>query len=311
MARPRNKIADWLAYLGLRVGESLLHAMGFAVSYRLAALAGWLLYHFDGRHRRRALAHLRLSFPDWSEAQCWRVARRSFRSMVFMGMELLFTPRRITVATYRRHVRLREMSEAIRLMTSRRSPAILVTGHFGNWEVAGYMTAAVGLPTATVARHIDNPLLHEHILGVRQRAGQRIIDKKGAATEAAEVLAANGVLTFVADQDAGKKGLFVDYFGRKASTYKSIGLLAMLYRAPICVMESRRLDEGFHFEVSCRRVIRPEEWDAQDNPLRWITQEYTTALEQAARSDPGQYFWMHRRWKNRPRGEPRGQDGVA
>ncbi len=311
MARPRNILLDRLAYLALRLIEMFLHMGGWSFNYRLAEILGWVLFHVDAKHRRRAMAHLRNSFPDWPERRVRRVAYRSVVNMVTMGMEVLFTTRKITPTSYMRHVSLAGMGPVIEKMLRRDGPVILVTGHFGNWEVAGYFTSMVGLPTATIARHIDNPLVHEHVLGVRERAGQRIIDKKGAAGPSAEVMDARGVLTVVCDQDAGRRGLFVDYFGRPASTYKSIGLLAMTYRAPICVIVCRRLSRRYEFRIECHRIVEPHEWDAQDDPLRWITQTYTRALESAVRTAPEQYFWVHRRWKNRPRGQERGEDGIG
>src|SRR5207302_3983874 len=99
-------------------------------------------------------------------------------------------------------------------------------GHYGNWEVLGYMLATLGFDTTSVARPLDNRYVNRWLLGVRERKGQRIIDKRGAMTDIAPLLDRGGTVAFIADQDAGRKNLFVDFFGRKASTYKSIGLLA-------------------------------------------------------------------------------------
>jgi KDO2-lipid IV(A) lauroyltransferase len=95
----------------------------------------------------------------------------------------------------------------------------------------------------------------------------------------------------------------VDFFGRKASTYKSIGLLAMQYETPVIIGYSRRLNDEFKFAVGAQDVIYPQDWKSQDDPLRYITQRYTKALEDIVRQDPGQYWWVHRRWKTRPKGE--------
>src|SRR6185503_3598269 len=110
-------------------------------------------------------------------------------------------------------------------------------------------------------------------------------------------------VAFVADQNAGSKGMFVDFFGRKASAYKSIGLLAMQHDCPIVCGYARRLDDRFKFVVGVQDVIFPADWKQQVDPLRYITQRYTTALEDIVRQDPGQYWWVHRRWKSRPKGE--------
>ena len=138
---------------------------------------------------------------------------------------------------------------------------------------------------------------------MREKAGQKIIDKKGAAELFDKVASTGATLCFVADQDAGQKGLFVDFFGRKASTYKSIGLLAITNNIPIAVGYSRRIDNHFYFEIGCSRIIFPEECADKKDPLRWVTAEYTKAIEQFVREDPTQYWWLHRRWRHRPKEE--------
>ncbi len=119
--------------------------------------------------------------------------------------------------------------------------------------------------------------------------------------EARSILERGCALAFIADQSAGRKGVFVDFFGRPASTYKSIGLLAMATESPIAVGYSRRIGDAFRFEVGVNRLIRPDEWATHEHPLRWITQEFSKAMEDFIRVDPGQYWWMHRRWKTPPR----------
>jgi len=311
MAKPRNKLMDVLQYLALRLFAMFVHMFPLEMNYRTARWIGDLLYRFDRRHRHRAMEHLRRSFPDWDERKIRRVARASMRNMIYLGLEVLFTTRLITPGYWRRHVRLNLRPQNVRLMLERPMPLIYVTGHFGNWEVVGYTLAAVGFPLYAVARPLDNPYVDEYILGVRQKRGMTILAKKGATAQIPDILRRKGVVCFIADQDAGRKGMFVDFFGRKASTYKSIGLLAMEHNAAIVAGYGKRLDEKYHFEIAVERTIYPHEWKDKDDPLEWVTQEYTAALEQAIRRAPEQYLWVHRRWKHRPKGEQPGPDGVA
>jgi KDO2-lipid IV(A) lauroyltransferase len=163
--------------------------------------------------------------------------------------------------------------------------------------------ATLGFETTSIARPLDNPHVNRWLLGVREKQGQKIVAKKGATSEVTEVLGGHGTVGFIADQNAGSKGIFVDFFGRKASTYKSIGLLAMEYEVPVVVGYARRLGDRFRFEVGVQDVIYPDDWKDQPDPLRYITQRYTKGIEDFVRADPGQYLWVHRRWKTRPKGE--------
>ncbi|MCE5326099.1 MAG: hypothetical protein LLG01_06755 [Planctomycetaceae bacterium] len=311
MAKPRNKVLDYLQYVGLRLFAMGVHMFSWRANYATARLIGNILYRLDKRHRNRALQHLRLSFPDWPQERYEQVARASVRSLVYLGMEVLLTTRLIKPTSWRRYVKLLQDPEQIRMLTEHRTPIILITGHLGNWEVLGYTLATLGFDCYAVARSLDNPYANEYILGYREKTGLRILDKKGATEQVDGILAAGGVVGFIADQDAGRKGMFVDFFGRKASTYKSIALLAINHKATLIVGYGHRLNEEFSFDFGISCVITPDQWADQDDPVRWITQAYTSGLEEAIRRCPEQYLWVHRRWKHRPKGEEPGPDGIA
>jgi KDO2-lipid IV(A) lauroyltransferase len=306
MARERKQRKDWvdrLLYVALRLVAAALHCFPVDTNLRTAKFIGTLMYRFDRKHRERAMGNLRRSFPDMSEQRRARMAERSMQHLVMLGVEVLFTTRLIHLDTYRRFVELTNFRDVLGLMLRGDRGLIMLTGHYGNWEVLGYVLATLGFPTTSIARPLDNPYVSEYVFGVRERTGQRIIAKKGATTEVTEVLDQKGTVGFIADQNAGSKGLFVDFFGRKASTYKSIGLLAMEYEVPVVIGYARRVGDRFRFQVGVQDVIYPEDWKAQDDPLRYITQRYTKGIEDFVRDDPGQYLWVHRRWKTRPKGE--------
>lgn len=301
--KQRNDFVDRLQYLALRLVAAALHCFPVDTNLQTAKLIGSLLYRFDKRHRERALGNLRRSFPEMSERRRAAMAERSMQQMVMLGVEVLFTTRLIRLDTYSRYVELANFREVLDLMLRSERGLIMLTGHYGNWEVLGYVLATLGFPTTSIARPLDNPYLSDYVFGVREKTGQRIIGKKGATTEVTEVLDRKGTVGFIADQNAGSKGMFVDFFGRKASTYKSIGLLAMEYEVPVVIGYARRVNDRFHFIVGVQDVIYPEDWKSQDDPLRYITQRYTKGIEDFVRADPGQYLWVHRRWKSRPKGE--------
>ena len=309
--KSRNNVTDYLTYLGVRVFEMAIKMFGVKANYATAALIGDAMYFFDKRHRERAIRHLELSFPEWDKKKVRHIARLSMRNMLYLAIEVLFTPLLVTPSQWRKYVTLVNQKENIRHLLREKRGAVYLTGHFGNWEVIGYTMATVGFPVYAVARPLDNPYLNEHILGVRERTGMTILDKRGAAEQSDDILEGCGAVSFIADQDAGRKGCFVDFFGRKASTYKSIALLAMRYEIPIIVGYGKRTEENFKFEIGVQRIIDPTEWEDKDDPLKWVTQEYTTALEEVIRTAPEQYLWVHRRWKHRPKGEETPKDGIA
>lgn len=311
MAKPRNKYLDCVVYVIYRVLESFVLMIDVRTNYRIFRVLGDLWYRFDRCHRNRALEHLRRSFPDWDEAEYHRVARESMRNLLYLVMEMMFTPRLFKPGSWRRHGYLTKQSESIRLMIEQKVPLIHITGHFGNWEILAYTMSMGGFRTYVVARPLDNPYISDYVMGLREKSGLRILYKKGVSMLADDILNSRGSLSWVADQDAGRKGFFVDFFGRPASTFKSIALLGMRHNAPIIVAYALRLGPCYKFEVGIQRVVTPDEWADKDNPQLWITQEYTKALEELVREHPEQYLWVHRRWKHRPKGESPAPDGVS
>jgi KDO2-lipid IV(A) lauroyltransferase len=298
-----RELFDWSVYVAARLVAVAMHVFPVNVNLQTARLLGSGMYLIDKRHRERALGNLRRSFPELSEKQRERLARRSMQQMVMLFVEVLFTTRLIRLDTWRRYVELENFGDVLELLVRRERGLLLLTGHYGNWEILGYVLATLGFETVSIARPLDNRYLSEFLFGVRERTGQKIIAKKGATPEVQATLQDKGAVGFIADQNAGTKGLFVDFFGRKASTYKSIGLVAMEYDAPVVIGYARRVNDRFHFHVGAQDIIYPQDWKSQDDPLRYITQRYTKAIEDVVRVDPGQYWWVHRRWKTRPKGE--------
>lgn len=303
MAKPRNDRIDYLQYLALRVVHMMMHCWPVQWNLRLAQYIGDVLFYLDAKHRKRAMHNLARSFPHYSQTKVALLARESMRQTIMLFVEVLFTTRLIRIDTFTRYVKLGDFRQTLGLLMDRHRGLIMLTGHYGNWEILGYVLATLGFPTVSVARPLDNPYVNQWLLGVREKKGQRIVDKKGATQDITRTLEQHGTVGFIADQNAGPKGIFVDFFGRKASTYKSIGLLAMQYEVPIIVGYARRIGTSFRFEVGTQDIIYPRDWKDQDQPLHYITQRYTKAIEDFVSAEPGQYLWIHRRWKTRPKGE--------
>jgi KDO2-lipid IV(A) lauroyltransferase len=109
------------------------------------------------------------------------------------------------------------------------------------------------------------------------------------------------VLATLADQDAGQRGLFVDFFGRPASTHKAVALMAQMHNVPMVVAGMVHVGEPLRFHVEVEDVIDPEEYAERADAIPAMTQRFTSALERIVRRHPEQYFWLHRRWKHQPK----------
>lgn len=298
--KKHNPIMDLLVYLALRILIVFLYLFDVETNLNTACFLGRLLWKYYHRGRNRALDNLRASFPDKSEQWVWETGRRSFEHIAMLAIDTLFTPRLVKKYNWRNYSRYKNVERAKWLMQQGQG-LVMVGGHYSNFEITGYLMGLFGFNIYSIARPLDNKFINKYLYEVRQCVGQKIIDKKGAAKLMGKTASSGSTLCFIADQDAGKKGIFVDFFGRKASTYKSIGLIAITNNVPIAVGYSRRTDNRFYFEIGVNRIISPEEWTGLDDPLEWVTAEYTKAIENFVREDPSQYWWLHGRWKHQPK----------
>jgi len=301
MSRPRSVVVDYLVYLLVRLLVAFIQLLPYETACQVAAGLAWLAYHVDRRHRLVAAENLRHAFPGrYSEAELDALVRAVYRHFCTLVVDIIRLPRKLQPNTWRRHVHMDEPHWS-RLVLSGR-PLLIVTGHFGNWEMGGYAIGLLGIRSCAVARPLDNPFLDDYLRRFRERTGQKLLAKKGDFDQMEAILAHGGVLATLGDQDAGERGLFVDFFGRPASTHKAIALLALEHKVPAVVVGVAKVGSNpLRYEAIIEDVILPEEHEGKPDAVRAMTQRFTTALERLVRRHPEQYFWLHRRWKHQPK----------
>ena len=293
----RRKIVDFLVYVVVRILICIVQAMRVETGHRLARVLARLfcdVLHVRGSVVDDNLAH---AFPEMSASERSRLARRMWEHLFLLVLEVAHTPRKIHETNWRDYVQLTNERALVRALLDDR-PLLIIAAHLGNFEVGGYVLGILGFPTYTVARTLDNPYLDRFVNRFRGRTGQHIIPKNGGYAQITEVLSRGGTMTFLADQYAGPKGCWVEFFGRPASAHKAIGLLALDSSAQMSVSTARRLDRPMQFDMVNHATMDPHEASHAGSTVRDLTQWYTTRLEELVRCMPDQYWWLHRRWKD-------------
>jgi KDO2-lipid IV(A) lauroyltransferase len=325
MARKaRNRAADYAVYLAVRLFVCALQAMSPRAAYALADAVGWLGYTLVKSRRRVALENVRAAFPDLTPEAADRIVRGMFAHFATSLVELALLPRKLHLTNWRKYMVLSGV-EVPPLLRDR--AALIVTAHFGNWEMAGFALGLLGFRTFAIARVLDNPHLERYALWFRQRTGQTIIAKNDDFDRLNAALKRGAKVATLADQDAGPKGVFVDFFGRPASTHKAIALMAIEFDAVLLVIGIPRVARADYpqrpdydpssplsplfYHVRCADVIDPREYAQEPNAVKLITARYTAALEALIRQHPEQYFWLHRRWKHQPKAKGRAAEPKA
>jgi KDO2-lipid IV(A) lauroyltransferase len=299
MAHRRSTRKDYLVYLAVRILVCVVQAMSWSWGLNLARALAWLAYRLDRRHRLVAADNIRQAFPHLDEAAVDRMVRASYLHLTTMVIEMIRLPRVLhphNVYDYVEH----EDKERLLSWGQTGRPCLILTGHFGNWEVLSYVAGMIGLRGGIVARRLDNPYLDRFLARLRRNTGLTLLDKSADYPRILQLLQQKASLGMVGDQDAGSRGLFVNFFGRPASTFKSIALLSLEYQAPILVVSVARVAQPMCYRLYFEEAILPEEFAQRPDATLAITQRYTDALERMVRRHPEQYFWLHRRWKHQP-----------
>jgi KDO2-lipid IV(A) lauroyltransferase len=301
MSKPRSRIVDFAVYLAVRVFVCIIQGLSLEAGCTLANIIAWLAYRIDRRHREVAMDNLCHALGDrTTAAERDAIVRSVYKHFCQVIIEISHLPRRMHPQNWRRYTAVVGGRRLVDCLLSDR-PILLLTGHYGNWEMAGYVLGLLGFPIHSVARPLDNPYLEDYLRRFRERTGQKLLAKKGDFEKMQDILVQGGLLGTLADQDAGKRGIFVNFFNRPASTHKANAFLSLQYNVPILVSVARNAGRPFQYEMIAEELILPEDYEKHPDPVTAITQRFTSTLERLIREVPEQYFWLHRRWKHQPR----------
>ena len=283
-----------------------LAAVPLAVAFRIAEALTWLVYLLDRLHRRIGMINLGIAFPEKSLAERRRILRESFLNLGRMAAELAHLPR-MTAAEIHDRVRFADEAwwgEAIGW--ERPSGVMILSGHFGNWELLVYAHGLRGHPVHMVHRAIGNPLVDRWLNELRRGAGTKLIRKRTAARDVLHALREKELLVLPFDQNSVRgMGIFVDFFGLPASTNAGLARIAVRAEAPIVPAFIVRDGRTARHTVHVLPVIYPTRGADFDADVLALTKQCSAIFEDMVRRYPEQWLWMHKRWKTRPPGEPK------
>lgn len=261
------------------------------------------MVHRIGIRREVVEENLRLAFPEKDGPWLARTVLAAYEHLGRETAAILRLSRLDAKAILDRTIPVgwNEMQEALSLKRG----LLLVSGHFGNWEIAAAAVAARGEPIAAIVRRQGNRLVDDRLQQLRRNLGIETIYQSDAPSRVPRILRANGVVGIVGDQDARRTGIFVPFFGRPASTHRGPALFAMRLGAPVMSCVARRLPgPDLMYEVVGEHVDVQRTGNL-DADIQTLTAAVALRLETQVRSAPEQYFWFHRRWKTRPPGDQR------
>lgn len=300
--RRRSRLRHRLEHALFRLAAGALRLLPPGSAARLGRGAGRVFLSLAGSRRRILLTNLAHAFPEKSRTELAAIARASVEGFGTALMEFIESSR------YGRQEILSRLTfsgeEHLAAARARGKGVILLTAHFGSWELGLLGTGLAIEPIAGVLRPLDNPYLESELGFRRTRFGNRPIPKKEAVREVLKAMRRNEMVAFLVDQNVlAAEAVFVPFFGRDAATTPSLALIQQRTGAAVVPFFSWPLGQG-RYRIGFEPPILPDESPGEDlsraERARRATARYTQVVENAIRKEPAAWLWIHNRWRTRP-----------
>ena len=301
----QGKLQTFLEYAAAKSVLVTLGHLPAPAALKLGRTVGKLAYALATNLRKTGATNLRLAFPEKTEAERQALLRECFDSL---GRQLGFFSQFAT----RSLDELKSMIEPHGLEHLEAAKAnlnggglLLFTAHLGAWELTSFGPSLFGHPFSFLVRRIDNAKIEQFVDRTRRRFGNETIDKLSAARSMVKLLRSNGVLGLLPDLNAlDAEAIFIDFFGVPAATNFIMAKLALRTKSPIIPIFAPWKEEKGKYELIVGPPVSFAPTGNEDEDVRALTTTLSLLIETQIRRYPGQWLWIHKRWKTRPKGEP-------
>lgn len=289
-------IAEWGVVLGL---GKLLNWLPESCAYAVGEGAARVWYGVDRRHRAIAAESLAASFPGrYTPAELEHVVRAVFENLGRTAVDVARSDRLLS-RTAGTPVEW-DGYEHLLAARARGKGVLVISAHFGPWELLPPVWVLRDEPVYVVARPLDNPRLDDLLNGLRARGGTRVIRKRDAVHAILRALRGGGTVGILIDQHVSEReGVVVPFFGRPASTASAPALIAQRSGASVIPMSIVRQPGRGRYRILIGTEIVVRRSGDLKADLVENTARFTAAIEAMIREQPEQWFWVHRRWKTR------------
>ena len=299
----RGRLQTRLEYAVARVLLAGLGILPRRLAFAVGRGLGRVGYFVCGSLRRTGTRNLDIAFPDLDAKEKQRLLRGTFDSLGrLLGM---FSQMSVITADELRQIVHCEGLDYLRVAQASDAGVIMFTAHLGAWELTSFGLSAFGHPLSFLVRRLDNDLVEELIDEVRQRFGNRTLDKNAVSRQALRELNEGGLLGMLPDVNMlAREGVFVDFFGTPASTTSMLAKLALRTGAPVIPIFAPWDDQRQQYLLQIEAPLVFERTGDETQDVQNLTAAFVASIENAVRRYPEQWLWIHRRWKTRPPGEP-------
>ncbi len=278
-----------LSYASLTLFSGWLRSLSECERNRLGVRLARFAYYLLGLRKKDSLKNIANAFPEKSVGGRQVILKKTYSFFAQTFLQFLSIPK-----SYRMIDFDIVGQELLDRSLARGKGTILATGHFSKWEIMSTWLGYSGYPCVAVALRQKNKGADIFFREFRENTGMKMIFRKSSLKHMYRVLKENKILILASDQDAKKRGVFVNFFNIPSSTPKGVARFHLHTNSDMFFITCHVKRNGI-YKLHIQPIV-PE----GEKTVESITQAFTTLLEEKVRKFPEQYFWFHRRWKTKP-----------
>lgn len=285
-----------LEYLVFEMASMIVQSMPLKAVQKAGSALGVFVFTVLRFRRSVTLDNLKKAFPEYDGEQIGAIAREAFRNVGISLLELLWFPR-LNALGVNQLVKL-ENVELLNAAKARGKGVLLLTAHFGNWELVPMAVSTVtAFRVTSVAKTQSNKLIDKRVTERRTRLGNKIVSMEFSVREVLRILQKGDLVVIAADQSAAMESIAVNFFGRLVPTFAGPAVFSLKTGAPILMGFATRQGDGT-YSLRFAEVPRDDLKEYSEDAVAELTRRHVAMAESMIRDHPGQWLWMHRRWKH-------------
>ena len=275
----------------------LARLMSRRLARRVACLLGDFLHHVVGLRRELVYTNIGISFPEKSPAEICRIAMGVYRNVAVTLIDVLRFPlirnREDAAVLVDMDV---DVSEFMRRTRNGQTGSVMVSGHFGNWELMALAFGIMVKPVTMIVKRLSNDLVDQRMNELRTLRGNSVVYDNLSLRKGLRLLSEGGVLAILADQSDPTATYFGEFLGRRATIFNGAAFFALKAQVPLFVGMCRSITNG-KYKIEMQEINTSDLTFCKED-IEILSSRYTRVLEEYIKRWPEEWFWLHNRWKN-------------
>lgn len=293
-----KKLQNYLEFLLVKILAIFIRLLPHQAALGIGRLLGVMIFYLFPIRKKVAMENISCAFPEKDRKERKKIMRKCYINFALNMIEFIRFPI-LSKDFFFSNVTFVN-GDLLQKAYDQKKGALIMSGHFGNWELLGAAIHAHGYALSGIARKQRNRIVNRLINDTRKAMGLGIIELGISIRGVFRALRENQFIAILADQDARRRGIFVDFLGRPSSTATGPAIFALKFGCPIIFAACVRGTKGRH-TIYFEWIDHSDLSGVSDENVRILTQRHAQVLEKYVRTFPDHWFWMHRRWKTKPR----------